>query len=177
MGALVILSTVSGAWAGPKQTTCQWASGPAPNPKLMLQIEIDPEKQAIKETYSNSDGAKFPVIDLASFSVEYENGLKADSPSGPFVDTVVVGGNTITWSREGATLGGWFTDKRFFDKGLEGSTDKGPAPGTDMVHYQRSMSLDTISGEYKQELHRQPAAGQTEDSTVTFKCSAISSTP
>ena len=154
---------------------CQLVSGPGMPPKS-VQIEIDTPSQTIKETYSNPDGSKLgpEPYAVASIVAEYNNGRKVDASSESFVESVNVAGEIFTWSRKGTMK--W--NGHFSDQGLGALVDPGRhESNVEIYGFERTFSLETLSGEYKEHYVQHFAAGPDAEADVIYKCAAASSSP
>ncbi len=167
VAALGIVPAMGGEKPETKRMTCHWSSGPLfysglpqPAPLLTVEIEIDPRLQKVTELYKNSDGSGLlnnpantslfkslgelisPFI--TTFGEEYVDGRKTDLAEKSFTESVAISENRWTWSRSGTS-------------------------GKDLS-YRRNFSVDTLSGEYKEDFQTNDSGVGPSHGVAIFKC-------
>jgi hypothetical protein len=124
------------AGSGTLHVSCRWVSGPAPNPQLLVEIEVSPADRRVKTIYKNADGSKLFASDVTSISGETVHGKKTSTDDDSHVESVYVGEHSAIWS-----VSGTFVFGKMF-----------PPPNSTRWFRQQSHYLNFSSGEYIEQI-------------------------
>jgi hypothetical protein len=142
------------AGSGPLHASCRWISGPAPNPQLLVEIEINPADRIVRSTYKNADGSQLFGTDLTVLAGETVHGKVTRTEDDSLIESVYVGEQTAVWSISGTFVFG----KRF--------SSPDPAPWfRQRVHY-----LNFSSGEYVEQILTFPSGSPQPADFIIFHC-------